>query len=718
MSIMSVVVLVYALGSWVLAGVYALLYREERNDLLRKLMLSWFVHGLSLLFYLLSIHLDYKDLWVYLSHICVLAAASLLFCGMAALLEHKVPCKCKIVVPLLLLWISILSFWGKPIWLVSLPLYLMVSFVYCWSGIMLLVSKSIAKLGKFFLGVVMLVWGVHKLNYPLVHYLPEFKVYGFMIAMALLFLTAIGTLIVYFVKSRREYMSSQKQWDQDVKYCHSYFEYSPLAIVVVNFLGEVIDINPASVELIGYERDEIIGKNCMSFVSSQDKNVIYKEWLSLIKKGKAYAEGWIVMKNRQQKFVAMSSTRINNQRLAIFITDMTDNKNSALQLADALEKAQETEKMKSSFLAMMSHEIRTPLNAVVGFTDLVLEDGVGDEQKAYLNNVKNSANFLIKTIEDILELSKLESGSVKVKEELVFLRKLVDDVCARAQITLKNSEKKVALLQTIDREVEELIYCDRTKLEQILNNLVHNAVKFTEEGSIEIIVSLKGPDKLQFLVRDTGLGIDKKDCDSIFEEFKQVDMSDTRSHGGLGLGLSLCKRLAKLLNAELTLESNKGINHGTSFSLVLDYKAELENANGQLDVNETVKSVLVVEDDPVSQKLMVTFLSQYDCEVLTANNGQEAWNMFMRKPEIKLVIMDMQMPIMDGFATMSKIRRYEAEKKLIRVPIIALTALTMPDDRKRCEDAGCDKYMLKPIQLDLFSDFVKELAPDIKSKNK
>lgn len=380
------------------------------------------------------------------------------------------------------------------------------------------------------------------------------------------------------------------------------------------------------------------------------------------------------------------------------------------EMRNARRKAEESDKAKSEFLANMSHEIRTPMNAIIGYVDLMLRDNVSEEHRNYLETLKDSGKLLLNLISDILDLSKIEAGQLVVDNVPCSLKELFDGAEDTLKGLLSRAERKdIKIVKNFPADIAKEIYSDPVRIQQTLFNLLSNAVKFTKKGTIEFGVKLRDISTLEFYVKDTGIGIAKKDQSKIFEMFGQADASSTRERGGSGLGLTISKKLMDLMGGNIGVISSPG--RGSTFYFTLPYKPVVfPSSSIVVKVAPEIEKdhLLLVEDNIINQRLTKLILEKSGFVVTTANNGQEAVDICRSNAKIKLVIMDIQMPVLDGLAATEAIRMNEKKAKRGRVPIIALTAHAMKGDKEKCLNAGCDNYLSKPIMIDVLMSTIRK----------
>ncbi|MEI6089942.1 MAG: response regulator [bacterium] len=367
-------------------------------------------------------------------------------------------------------------------------------------------------------------------------------------------------------------------------------------------------------------------------------------------------------------------------------------------LKNALEKAEESDRLKSSFLANMSHEIRTPMNGILGFSDLLDdEDLKHEDRKVFTNIIRNSGRHLLSIINDIIDIAKIDSGLLGTSSVTFNLNHLMEELYVTYQI-----EKVVAFKDDLQIEVEKAfeeeesyIFSDDIRLKQILLNLLSNALKFTIQGHIRFGYTTLN-DKLLFFVEDTGKGIAKDKQKVIFERFRQEEENYTRQFGGTGLGLSISMGLVELLGGDMWLVSEEG-NGATFFFTISNQKSSIDNIisyepNPTFTKDISNKNILIAEDLQDNIDLLKQILDGTDLQLIFAKNGEEAISICLNNSDINLVLMDIQMPIINGFDATLRIKEFKPD-----LPIIAMTAYAMADERTKCLEKGCDDYISKPF---------------------
>jgi Signal transduction histidine kinase len=413
------------------------------------------------------------------------------------------------------------------------------------------------------------------------------------------------------------------------------------------------------------------------------------------------------IKQHVEKFTSRGQ---NLGRKQYDIPTFFDRKRVEEEMQRSRQLAEESAKMKSDFVANMSHELRTPLTAILGFTDLLSKTDLNAVQKEYLQAVRRSGSNLLSIINDILDLSKLDAGKL-VAEQIPFnLRDIVQDI--RTMFAPKAAEK--GLVFRVDAAPVNDTFCgDPMRLTQVLVNLTGNAIKFTEEGEVNIEINVQQEDEkniwIRFAIRDTGIGIPEEKMATIFERFTQADTDTTRKYGGTGLGLAITSQLVGLMEGSILVHRNKP--KGTVFVVELPFAKTvtthtIDKPTLELPDFDRSKMVLVVEDNLINRRLTTLMLQNNDIKFIEAENGEQAIQI-LKEQKVDLILMDLQMPVMDGYQATCIIR----EQLNIHIPIIATTAHALAEERERCFDLGVNDYLSKPFtESDLVQKIAKWLA--------
>ncbi len=395
--------------------------------------------------------------------------------------------------------------------------------------------------------------------------------------------------------------------------------------------------------------------------------------------------------------------------------DITLQKHYEKALVEALEKAEESDRLKSAFLANMSHEIRTPLNGIIGFAKYLrnFPETSREETLKFLNIICNSADHLLNLINDIIDISKIEVGQMKIAPEPLNLNELLNEIYTFYYTSNPDLTKSGVgfRIKTSLSDAESNIITDKIRLRQILNNLVANALKFTKVGSVEFGYELT-PDKkmLKFFVSDTGIGISQEKVNLIFERFSQADVDITRKYGGTGLGLAISKSLVDLMGGSIWVESQP--EKGSTFFFTLPLNKTLAPAHKtavKVNTSDLVEKlsgikVLIAEDDPNSLYYLKTVLQNVGIVCQEALNGREAVNLFLKNPEVDLIIMDLKMPELSGFDAIKEIRKVKP-----KIPILVQTAHVFNDEKVLCRALGCDNFISKPVDVELLLNHITQM---------
>lgn len=375
-------------------------------------------------------------------------------------------------------------------------------------------------------------------------------------------------------------------------------------------------------------------------------------------------------------------------------------------LLKAKEKAEESDKLKSAFLANMSHEIRTPMNGILGFTSLLSEsDLTGEGKDKYIDIIQKSGQRMLNTVNDLIDISKIETGQMPLVYTETNLREQMQNLYAFFIAEAKNKGLSMVFRDNILPEMA-VIETDVAKLDSIMTNLIKNAIKYTDRGSVEVCGVVKNQ-WFEFYVRDTGIGIPQHRQKAVFNRFEQADISDTRAYQGSGLGLTIARAYAEMLGGTMDLESEAGI--GSVFSVKIPVrnrtnKQKMPEAPSNKSVefdNQKIK-ILIAEDDPIGLEYMKTILTEINCEITSASNGKEVVALFEKNQDVDIILMDIRMPVMDGYQATQLIREINRN-----VYIIAQTAFALAGDREKALEAGCSEYLTKPVNRKQLIQLIK-----------
>jgi PAS domain S-box-containing protein len=526
------------------------------------------------------------------------------------------------------------------------------------------------------------------------------------------------------ISKRKQAENRLRENEQKLKY---HFENSPLAVVEWDHNFIVINWTTAAERIFGWKAEEAIGKridsipmiydedisivdNTMERLASGKENIVISSNRNYTKSGEIINCTWYnsILFDEKGKMSSVMSLiedvtelklaeeKLNDARLkADIATGIAEE--ARIKAEFATIKAEDAMKAKQQFLTTMSHEIRTPMNSIIGFTKVLLKTDLSAKQKEYLSAIKLGGDTLMVIINDILDLAKVDSGKMifeqtpfKIESSIVSILHLFET---------KIQEKNLEMVNEFDYNIPEVLVGDPVRLQQIILNLVSNAIKFTDEGKITVSVHLIREDEkeatVEFAVTDTGIGIQEKDIENIFENFQQASTNTARLYGGTGLGLAIVKQLVERQGGKLSVKSK--INEGSAFSFILTFqktkgKVGIETEKMELNTEIMNLKVLVVEDVTLNQLLIKTILYDFGFELDIADNGKIAIEK-LQANSYDIILMDLQMPVMNGFEATDYIRNIMNSK----IPIIALTADVTTVDLEKCKAVGINDYISKPL---------------------
>ncbi|MBN2782127.1 MAG: response regulator [Campylobacterales bacterium] len=475
-----------------------------------------------------------------------------------------------------------------------------------------------------------------------------------------------------------------------------------------------LDVNPAYCEMTGFTKEELLRTSCLKLSIPEDREKSQKALKEVKEKG--FITNFLktcIIKDGKHIIVNMSISLMDDKtKLLASSKDITKQKEQEQELIIAKQKAEDATKAKSNFLANMSHEIRTPMNGIIGMSHLALQTELNEKQRHYLQKIDNSAKSLLGIINDILDFSKIEAGKLSLDKVDFDLYRVVEQVVNH--IEFKAYEKNIEILVGYDKAISKNYYGDSLRVTQILTNLMSNALKFTESGQIALYVTKPTKDRVRFEVIDTGIGLSQEQQDKLFKSFSQADGSTTRKYGGTGLGLSISKQLCELMNGEIWVESELGVGSNFIFEIEL-----IEDEHNKMGVFKQFKNkkILIVDDNETWHEILKNSLELFGLDVTSAYSGYEVLELLKEcKNSYDLVLMDWQMPELDGIQTVKKIKDECVLcdikgfcKTALPPTIIMVSSHRQESIVEEAKELGVDIFLQKPINPSLLNDILSSV---------
>lgn len=519
------------------------------------------------------------------------------------------------------------------------------------------------------------------------------------------------------LKINKELDSRVNKKTSELRVAQFSIEIAADAIFWMNKHGGFIYVNNAACKLLGYAKNELIQMSIFDVVTEFTQDVWTEYWNQLKRKGSYVIQ--LYYKTRMGSEIpveaAFNFREFEGEEFNfVFTRNITERKISEEKLKNAKDKAEKSDKLKSAFLANMSHEIRTPMNAINGFINLLGDPDITQDQKdEIIELAQSSSNDLLNIINDIIDISKIEADELVVNKSLNYVNRLLQGIYKTYLNDINYIQKEhVKLKLELEANSDKIaVFTDSLRFKQVLNNLVSNAIKFTDKG--EVVIGYKqinqgGRKLLRFYIKDTGIGIPDERLDLIFNRFNQLVDDRKKSYKGTGLGLSISKKLVDLLGGQLEVDSEEGV--GSEFYFSLPYQI-LDDADTEIDekslrmakIDWTGKTILIVEDTPSNYYLIENYLKGTGIKIYWAKSGREALDLFKSESNFDVVLMDIQLPGINGYEATKLIKAHNK-----RVPVIAQTAYALAGEREHSISEGCDDYIAKPIKKESLLELIQK----------
>ena len=511
----------------------------------------------------------------------------------------------------------------------------------------------------------------------------------------LLLETVASECAVYINKKMAEADAEQQHHPLD-----SFLNTLQDAIFIHDGEGNILEVNQEACNRLNYTRDELLTMKFMDFVEFKEPPVAKDIFRGIHERGryKGETDYFTKEKKRVPAEITASSIMYFGQRCVIIVArDITQRKAYEKDLLIVKNKAEESARLKSAFLANLSHEIRTPLNAIMGFSDLLNMENLNEsKKKEFIGTIQESGNKLLAIINDILDVSFIESRQIQVDMQYFSLNSLIQEMEALAKTKIHYAGKNINVRSYRDiPDGKDDMVSDPHRIQQVFSKLVDNAVKFTQGGNIEVGYQWIAEQKIAFYVGDTGIGVPDDAKEIVFERFRQLDPGTQRKYNGLGLGLSIAEGLVRQLGGDIVFKSKLNEGSKVIFTLPFEFGGNISADEGEAVISSldmADKKILIAEDDIGNFLLVKEFLIETHAQIEHAENGSKALELLNDSENMDLILMDIKMPVMDGMAALEKIKqRYPA------IPVIALTAYAYENDKKRFLEKGFDGYISKPV---------------------
>lgn len=689
-----------AIGVMLLTFIYIYLYLHDRSQVLFIWAAGWFLYFLRFVFMILILNGFDVPIMFSTSQILSVASGLLLLTGTLMRLDKRIENRWMALAVFAAIWSLVTNHYHADMGVSTVVPFIVLGIMFIRIGVAFLRQKDAAIRERRLIGITFILWGIHKLDYPLLRPIEWAAPYGYAVGAALAVMASAGLLLYHFRLVRQELDESRSQF-------RDLIENMPVLLDAFDEDGNVVLWNRECERVTGIARSEAIGSPDLLKRLYPDPEKCKSLRASLKKHDSDFRDTELTLTTADGDKRIISWSNISESHpipgFAMWAVgkDVTARVRAEEALREAKLSAEAATRAKSEFLANMSHEIRTPLNGALGMLQLLLRTDLDDDQRELAETGMQSCRNLTQLLSDILDISRMEAGKLILRNKPFSIRAIMAEMETIFRTDATN--KGLELRFVVEDSVPETLLGDEVRTRQLLMNLVGNAVKFTETGSVTTVVRLlreqkDGKERIAFSIVDTGIGIPEEQLEKIFEPFTQAEGGLTRTHQGVGLGLGIVKRIIKALGGTLCM--NSVLAEGTEVIFTLDYGhadqqiGEEPEVEHDQPVPEHVR-ILLAEDDRVNRLATSRMIEHLGWRVETAENGEEAVGKALGS-SYDCVLMDIQMPRMDGLEAARTLRKKDATSRL---PIIALTAHAMQADQEAALEAGMNGYLAKPVDM-------------------
>lgn len=709
MNTTSISILAALISTLFLVLFYSLFYFNQKERTIKFFTFTWVLYtgwfGVQLISQYFAIESIFTEL---LQHSFLLGGSYLFVCSSFLLFNKKIHRVAHYIFTLLFLWNILFVLLPSQLGFIGLKiLFTFISSIFIYIGILSLKSDLPPKEKKGF-AITVILWAIAQFLFMILVEKKQTTIGAYFIELFFISLIGIAVFFIYLKKTQQQFINNNLIFQ-------NLTEFLPDTIIYINSDCIIKYVSNNINKYIDVKSSDLIDKHIETIkflpITAQ---IIKKNNSCTVTNEVIWSDNFIFTKNNNQSYLEINlipecNSEDNLIGYLILIKNITGQKKSEFELIKAKEKAEESERLKTVFLANMSHEIRTPMNGIIGFSEMLTHDNITtDKRKQFVKFINTSCNQLLSVINDIIEISKIESGQLKMLESIVNVNELLQEQFYFFSNNTFNLEEVELVISKKLPDEYSIICTDGSKIKQVLMNLISNAYKFTQEGKIEIGAELKTISEqkfVEFFVKDTGIGIDKKHFNVIFERFRQIDETDTRQYGGTGLGLTIAKAFVGVLKGNIYLESEP--KKGSCFYFTVPYKDILDEnrpTNASTPQKTTIKNILIAEDEKLNYFVLKEIIEEkFNVTIHYAQNGKEAIDLLKNNGLIDLVLMDIKMPEIDGLDATLEIRKIKPD-----IPVLAITAYSIYEAHEKAKEAHFNAFITKPITSGQISRLLKK----------